>query len=78
MASIAIATGSGRPIGPGRVRRTYYAMLTSTELYDNSRKLLIEHGVGAHDRLEPGMNDYDALDEIRDIVIRALEVAAGR
>ena len=47
-------------------------MLTTTELYANSRKLLAEHRVGAHDRLEPGTSDAE-LDEIRDVILRALD-----
>lgn len=70
MTAFTIGTAGGSQRSFSRIDRSYFALVTTTGLYDNSRRLLEHHGAGAHERTQPG--NAQALDALCDIIRRAL------
>jgi len=69
--ALAIHTAGGEEIVYHRRHRTHYAIVSTTSLYDNSRRLIEHHGGSVHSFVEPG-NDAGTLDYLRDIILAAL------
>ncbi|WP_447753328.1 hypothetical protein [Sphingopyxis fribergensis] len=71
LAGRALPSGRQKKSSVRRIQRTRYAVVTTTQLYENSRLLVEHHGGSVHDLVEPGPNDAE-IDRLRDIILRVL------
>lgn len=72
MGSFAVKTAAGkeRPLVP--VHRTFYSVMTSTQLHDTSVKYLEHHGAGGFSNVDPS-NCNEAMDAFVSVVLDAMD-----